>query len=254
MANNDASTAAAISALGSVGTAVVNSSGKKKSQERANKYNIEMWNMQNAYNSPASQMARLREAGLNPNLIYGGSGSTQVGNADSPAKMESDFHPMDNPIMGITKYADAKKSEATTDNLKAQNTVLTQEALLKASQTAKSLAEGQSAGVKAQIDKEMKNTSMQIMTENLRGMEQQTLGRYLDNTLKDQSIKPQLMRLGYEVENAKANLEGTQLQNALKKYELELNQYGISKGDNLFFRILGRHYDDAKKYIQSFKN
>jgi hypothetical protein len=29
------------------------------------------WNMQNAYNSPSQQMQRFKEAGLNPNLIYG---------------------------------------------------------------------------------------------------------------------------------------------------------------------------------------
>lgn len=29
------------------------------------------WNMQNAYNDPSAQMARLQAAGLNPNLVYG---------------------------------------------------------------------------------------------------------------------------------------------------------------------------------------
>lgn len=32
--------------------------------------NVEMWNMQNEYNSPAAQMERLKAAGLNPNLMY----------------------------------------------------------------------------------------------------------------------------------------------------------------------------------------
>lgn len=31
----------------------------------------EMWNAQNAYNTPEAQMSRYRDAGLNPNLIYG---------------------------------------------------------------------------------------------------------------------------------------------------------------------------------------
>lgn len=33
--------------------------------------NLEMWNKQNEYNSPAKQMERLKAAGLNPNLVYG---------------------------------------------------------------------------------------------------------------------------------------------------------------------------------------
>lgn len=32
---------------------------------------MEMWRIQNEYNSPSSQMARYQAAGLNPNLIYG---------------------------------------------------------------------------------------------------------------------------------------------------------------------------------------
>jgi len=38
---------------------------------RQNAYNLEMWNMQNQYNSPDAQMQRYKDAGLNPNLIYG---------------------------------------------------------------------------------------------------------------------------------------------------------------------------------------
>lgn len=33
--------------------------------------NLEQWNRENAYNHPAAQMQRLKEAGLNPNLMYG---------------------------------------------------------------------------------------------------------------------------------------------------------------------------------------
>lgn len=32
--------------------------------------NLEMWRLNNAYNSPSAQMARYKEAGLNPNFVY----------------------------------------------------------------------------------------------------------------------------------------------------------------------------------------
>lgn len=55
-------------------------------QQEIMKYQSELsedaWNKQNEYNSPLSQMQRYRDAGLNPNLIYGGSGSVS-GNAES---------------------------------------------------------------------------------------------------------------------------------------------------------------------------
>lgn len=36
-----------------------------------NQWNIDQWNRENAYNSPAAQMARYKSAGLNSDLIYG---------------------------------------------------------------------------------------------------------------------------------------------------------------------------------------
>lgn len=36
-----------------------------------NQWNIDQWNRENAYNSPAAQMARFKDAGLNPDLAYG---------------------------------------------------------------------------------------------------------------------------------------------------------------------------------------
>ena len=60
-----------ITAAGTIGsTLLANRSNKKLAQYSFNK-NVEMWKMQNKYNSPKSQMARYNEAGLNPNLMYG---------------------------------------------------------------------------------------------------------------------------------------------------------------------------------------
>lgn len=39
--------------------------------EKAYQRQVQMWNMQNLYNSPAEQMKRFGAAGLNPHLIYG---------------------------------------------------------------------------------------------------------------------------------------------------------------------------------------
>lgn len=49
-----------------------------KQQEQA--YNLELWKLNNEYNSPAAQMQRYQDAGLNPNLIYG-----QQNTASAPA-------------------------------------------------------------------------------------------------------------------------------------------------------------------------
>lgn len=47
--------------------------------------NLDLWNLNNAYNTPSAQMERYKEAGLNPHLIYG-NGSSSAGNSSSPAQ------------------------------------------------------------------------------------------------------------------------------------------------------------------------
>lgn len=75
-------------------TSLFGSAAAYKGQKETNKTNIRlaqegrehdinMWNRQNEYNTPEMQMQRLKEAGLNPNLIYG-SGQASTGNADAP--------------------------------------------------------------------------------------------------------------------------------------------------------------------------
>lgn len=51
-----------------------------------NEWNLQQWNRENAYNSPLAQMYRLRQAGLNPDLMYG-QGTT--GNSAGSPEMTS---------------------------------------------------------------------------------------------------------------------------------------------------------------------
>lgn len=83
-----------ISAAGDLASGVMNMFGQHSANQanrRLAEYqyekNLEMWNRQNEYNSPKSQMQRLQDAGLNPNLIYGSSGNT--GNASSMPEYSS---------------------------------------------------------------------------------------------------------------------------------------------------------------------
>lgn len=68
--------AAANSILSPVMTAITNRQNRKHA--------LEDWNRQNAYNHPTQQMQRLKEAGLNPNLVYGGGATTLAQPIKSP--------------------------------------------------------------------------------------------------------------------------------------------------------------------------
>lgn len=70
--------------LGAAGTIYQNSQNRKEA-EKAFQRQRQLINEANIYNAPINQMARLREAGLNPHLIYGqGAGSMVSANAGTP--------------------------------------------------------------------------------------------------------------------------------------------------------------------------
>lgn len=70
-------------AFGLIGSAI-NYAFQKKLAAQQNEYNLNMWNLQNEYNSPINQMRRYEEAGLNPALMYG---QVSPGNASTVPQM-----------------------------------------------------------------------------------------------------------------------------------------------------------------------
>lgn len=63
--------APALGPIGAIGGALLQNRANKQLAKHTFNKNVEMWKMQNEYNSPKAQMQRFKEAGLNPNLIYG---------------------------------------------------------------------------------------------------------------------------------------------------------------------------------------
>ena len=71
---------------GLIGGLINNAWADSRSNKQWQRMN-EMQDKMNAYNAPVAQMARLREAGLNPNLVYANGGAVMqsaVGNAPNP--------------------------------------------------------------------------------------------------------------------------------------------------------------------------
>ena len=95
------------------------------------KYDQAQWERQNRYNHPIEQMKRLKDAGLNPNMIYGSSPGSAVGNAGAiPAGQAPDYS-LTNPVTG---FMNTKVQQAQTNNLKA-------DVMLKATQSMKNTAD-----------------------------------------------------------------------------------------------------------------
>lgn len=82
-----------------------------------NEWNLEQWNRQNEYNSPSAQIARMKEAGLNP-LYYGldGSSASEVSAAQPLGYERASMAGIANPI---TAGVDAALKTAQVFNVQA---------------------------------------------------------------------------------------------------------------------------------------
>jgi len=94
--------------------------------ERQKSDNMKLWDLQNQYNSPTSQMQRLQEAGLNPNLVYGSGGGSFTSPTPKSADVQS-WSPqavkVDTGSM-LSAYNDFRLRDAQIKNVEA-NTLKT---------------------------------------------------------------------------------------------------------------------------------
>lgn len=87
---------------------------------RAKQDEIDFWNMQNSYNSPQAQIARLQEAGLNPNLVYGSgavANSTSAPNVPGSAPLRTAAPKFDIPNI-VDGWMDLALKHQTLSNTK----------------------------------------------------------------------------------------------------------------------------------------
>jgi hypothetical protein len=98
----------------------------------------ENWRRQNEYNSPLQQMQRLKEAGLNPNLVYGNGAVAQGGSIASSSASAPPGQAPQFDLGGIVSgYLDAESKKVQIDNAKEVQKNLATERLLKEAQIGK---------------------------------------------------------------------------------------------------------------------
>lgn len=96
--------------------------------------NVDMWNLQNQYNNPQAQMERLKNAGLNPNLVYGS--GTVTGNTTSnypqyqKPEYVSNLRALQLPLM-ISQFQNMEMKQAQIDLLQEQKQATRQETINK---------------------------------------------------------------------------------------------------------------------------
>jgi len=116
----------------SAGTTIYQNIANRRAQERAFQQNKQWWHerfdKEARYNHPVQQMARLKEAGLNPALMYksGAGGAGSVAGPSAQGKIAEKYDMANLALMSAQTAKminDAKKSEAEAGLIK-QNTEL----------------------------------------------------------------------------------------------------------------------------------
>lgn len=74
---------AGVGAVGNVVSSLITNASNRQLAEEARRWSLEQWNRENAYNLPVNQVRRLKDAGLNPALMYA-NGTSSLQAATSP--------------------------------------------------------------------------------------------------------------------------------------------------------------------------
>lgn len=250
---------AGVNALTSVGNMASQHFANKQSQ----KYNTWMykmqeqdrlknWNLQNAYNTPAAQMQRLKEAGLNPNLVYGGGNAAttaqpiQGANAGSwkPEAPRFEGNPM-------ASYYDTKLQQIQLDNLTKQGQLLEQDKINKETQNLvglqniarskydmqrlQQLTPYQISAMETSIKKGTESINQMVMT----GERQNKLaGASLAETAANIALKKaQTNNLNISAGEIRERINNLKKDGVIKNFEIELNKKGFTKSDPYYFRV-----------------
>lgn len=104
-----------------------------KLMDKQNQQQIDFWKMNNEYNTPFAQRARLEQAGLNPDLMYGGSGSvtpSQMPGAAAGSAPNVDYGDTSGAFAnGIRLAQQASLIDAQVSKIEAENKLLAEQAL-----------------------------------------------------------------------------------------------------------------------------
>lgn len=234
-------------ALG-IGSSLISGNANRRAQDTANARNLEMmnlqnqhqkefWQMQNAYNHPSEQMKRLREAGLNPNMVMGKGGMT-TGNASPLNAAKAPEMGAKNALQDLGASFSNMASIAQTDNLRAQNQVIQEEALLKSMEQQKVLAStARTKQQTAQADEAWKYNLEAYKLKNQKTIES-IEGSRLSNQLKAGLMKPIIQKTLEEANNARKRGDLLEYQKRIDKLNSDLAQYGIRPSDSIWTRLL----------------
>lgn len=207
------------------------------------------WQRQNEYNSPVQQMARLKEAGLNPNLVYSNGATSDAGPVRStdvkgwnPEPQKIDLAPVGSEL---ARYYDMKLKEAQTNNVnqltqnaKVENDLKVLEKTMKGQTIARN-------DIDLKYLNDIKLNSLEALKANIKNTEARTTAT-LDSNQRSALTTAQNLQIGLKRlslmsttnEVMKKNIELLQDRHLMNQFEIGLNKLGMTRTDEIYFRFL----------------
>lgn len=221
-------------------------------QDRAFAQNKQMWSEQNAYNSPTAQMARLKSAGLNPNLVYG---NGSVGNSSGSApKMEAASYPTPKmePYNGwnlglADSIALSMRNKELQSNLQTQDVnrqLLKQKAISEGLRQAGQTIANSRSGISLKFAEELQKTALEKAKTNIENMRYS--GALTQNKANGESIKNEILQATKDLKVRLTQLQFEKLKMSIQKlsqdmdinaYQLRLRKSGVTDHDNILIRV-----------------
>lgn len=218
----------AASAIGAIGNFFTGGASARKQykyqsklMDKQNQQQIDFWKMNNEYNTPFNQRARLEQAGLNPDLMYGGSGNmyqSQMPGAASGSAPNVDYGSFSDNLRFAMQ---AQVMDAQVSKIEHENQLLAEQALNQAEQRELWAAQAKEAWLRAEhqgIYNRHADTRYFLENET-RGLKNTLLGADVNSyetrlRLDQQRVandnmraKVQVLQLGLNEKKLKADME-----------------------------------------------
>lgn len=258
----------AASAIGAIGNFFTGGASARKQyqyqsklMDKQNQQQIDFWKMNNEYNTPFNQRARLEQAGLNPDLMYGGSGN--IGQSQMPSAAS----PGSAPNVDYGSFSDnlrfamqAQVMDAQVSKIEQENKLLAEQALNQAQQRELWAAQAKEAWVRAEhqgIYNRHADTRYFLENET-RALKNTLLGADINSyetrlRLDQQRVandnmraKVQVLQLGLNEKKLKADMEKIRAEVSEIMSRIKVNDVQQRKilADSIETEILNKYYQE----------
>jgi uncharacterized protein (UPF0305 family) len=218
-------------------------------QQQQQAFDLDMWHLQNQYNSPQSQMDRFKAAGLNPHLIYG---KGNPGNAmplrspDIKPYKRAEYNSIMNGIDVFGDYYRFKNTEVQWNNTEANTQLAQANATLAMTKNIGEITRNAQSEIELYKAEKLKETQIDKLQVELESQIQDLNKKTRENRIADATEKEATELIRQQLNNLKKQNKSIELKNVVDAYRASLAKMNINPNDPLSARILMKLLEEYK--------